>query len=188
MEVLEAILAQESQGLRLTFPIMCMMFDWAYDRPPSAAFGLIVTATWHMEHWRLMIDLWQAMHWNALEKRLWIIWGTWESNPGPNACKTRFQPSEPWCTFVNVITDKNNIRKVIIMLGIQKRAPHIWIHQSRPSTHHLLHLSWNKKRANSGGFKPPQTGNIKIAIRHTINIKRERWCQWFRLVLTTLSP
>ena len=50
-----------------------------------------------------------TLHWNTLEQKLTIIWGTWESNPGPSVCKTRPPPLSHLRLFVTIINQQNNI-------------------------------------------------------------------------------
>ena len=45
----------------------------------------------------------EALHGIELEKIIAIVWGTWESNPGPNACNTSPPPTEPLSAFVYIM-------------------------------------------------------------------------------------
>ena len=125
--------------------------------------GLHLLATgWKLgTHGKLLLGvhggiLVQALHEIALEKILRIIWGTWESNPGPSACKTRLQPTEPWCAFVIWMDNKYYIKKQT--LWCKTRA------KFKPSNHALTPIIFFVSPVNikqdSGGFKPPQTKTV----------------------------
>ena len=51
----------------------------------------------------------QALHEIALEKISRIIWGTWESNPGPNGHWTSHPPPSQTRAFVNIMVIDDNI-------------------------------------------------------------------------------
>ena len=104
------------------------------------ATGLMLGTHGTLELWGLWWNIWHTLHWNALEKIRTIIWGTWESNPGPSICQPRPQPLSHCIVFVNIITNKNNIWKVHAMLGTQKACAMFECSTSIWPAHHLLHL------------------------------------------------
>ena len=55
------------------------------------------------------------------------VWGTWESNPGPNGCQTPHYPPSQAPTFVIIISNENNIWKQLWCWTKQKLwAPFEW--------------------------------------------------------------
>ena len=86
----------------------------------SVAIGWVIKATWQATREDAWWTFGRTLHENVLKQKLSIIWGTWESNPGPNACNTRPPPTEPPSAFVNNIIKNYNIWKKTIMLGYEK--------------------------------------------------------------------
>ena len=78
-----------------------------------------VATGWELgTHGTLMYeDAWWSsghmLHEIVLEKILWIIWGTWESNPGPSVYQTTFPPSDPLHAFVTIMENKQYVRNSV---------------------------------------------------------------------------
>ena len=53
----------------------------------------------------------EALHGIELEKIIAIVWGTWESNPGPSVYQVTFPPSELLRAFVKHIHNKYYIKQ-----------------------------------------------------------------------------
>ena len=67
----------------------------------------------------------RSLHRIMLEKYETKIWGTWESNPGPNGSWTDHQPLGHLNAFVNKISNENNIWKINDMLENQQNARYV---------------------------------------------------------------
>ena len=57
---------------------------------------------------------------NILEKILTSVWGTWESNPGPNSERPPHFPLRHGAASVSIVGNKNNIAKQMHMLEREK--------------------------------------------------------------------
>ena len=75
------------------------------------AIGLGIMAIWQAVREAHGRDIEWVLHMNTLGQKSRIIWGTWESNPGPNACNTPHQPTEPGNAFVHIMENKRYIKK-----------------------------------------------------------------------------
>ena len=66
-------------------------------------------------------DVWWTLFWIlhriAWNKITWMFWGTWDSNPGPNAHWTLTQPLHQHLIIVSIIRSNYNIHKSINMLA-----------------------------------------------------------------------
>ena len=54
--------------------------------------------------------------WSRFNKSYWEIWGTWESNPGPNTCMPTHLPMELVRFFVSLVDNDYYERENNIML------------------------------------------------------------------------
>ena len=141
-------------------------------------------ATWHVERWGLWWTIGHALHWNVLGKILTMIWGTWELNLGPNDCKPRLQPLHHHVAFVNIMSNKYNICKIITMLETMKNARRFESTNHTSTRHLLLRFTCRNIKQIAGVLNPHKLEKRKIAISVAGYIKRARWLGWIRLALT----
>ena len=100
-----------------------------YGEHPILAIGFCLQATWRLMGWRSWWSTLWALHLSTWRKNITKFWGTWDSNPGPNAHMPTLQPLQPNCLIVIEIRNKYYIKNKTLSLKINKNALMIWMDQ-----------------------------------------------------------
>ena len=135
--------------------------DWERGVQHLLAIRSAFEDTWRASGWGVWWDTWDSLYRTMLRKNRNNVWGTWESNPGPNGYQPRHFPLRHLASFVNVTIKEIKIWKQPLFWKLKKtRAFHL--NEPTMYQHAFIFFAFSCKiKSNSGGFKPPQPANVK---------------------------